>query len=132
MEKLDEERVAVAEAVGISAITARQWLYQAYHATGKNLYEAMMDNAGYRGIPAPKSLKIRYITEDVPMSLVPIASLGQMLKVPTPALDIFIQLASIISGCDYRNEGRTVEKLGILGMNVKDLRLLAIGEELKQ
>ncbi|MBN2199074.1 MAG: NAD/NADP octopine/nopaline dehydrogenase family protein [Candidatus Aminicenantes bacterium] len=129
MEKMDEERVAVAEALGIHALTAREWLYRAYHATGKNLYDAMMDNPGYRDIMAPKTLKVRYITEDVPMSLVPMASLGRMLGVPTPTMDTFIHLASVIHNCDYMTEGRTVERLGIDGMSIKDLRLLALGEE---
>lgn len=129
MERMDAERVAVADALGINAITAREWLYRAYHATGKNLYEAMMDNPGYREIMAPKTLKVRYITEDVPMSLVPMSSLGRMLGVPTPTIDAFIHLASIIHGCDYATEGRTVERLGIEGLSVRELRLLAIGEE---
>jgi opine dehydrogenase len=129
MEKMDEERVSVAEALGINAMSAREWLYRAYHATGKNLYEAMMDNPGYRGIAAPKTLKVRYVTEDVPMSLVPMSSLGKMLGVPTPTIDVFIHMASVIHGCDYMAEGRTVESLGISGMSVRDLRLLAIGEE---
>lgn len=129
MERMDAERVAVADALGISALTAREWLYRAYHATGKNLYEAMMDNPGYRDIMAPKSLKVRYITEDVPMSLVPMSSLGRMLDVPTPTMDAFIHMASVIHGCDYAKEGRTVERLGIDGMSIRDLRLLAIGEE---
>ena len=53
LEKLDEERVAVAAALGINSITAREWLYRAYDASGRNLNEAMMANIGYRGISAP-------------------------------------------------------------------------------
>lgn len=128
MERMDQERVAVAAGVGINALSAREWLYRAYHATGKNLYDAMMDNPGYRDISAPKTLHVRYITEDVPMSLVPIASLGRMLGIATPTIDAFIHLSSTIHECDYMAEGRTVESLGIAGMSVKDLRLLAIGE----
>jgi opine dehydrogenase len=129
MEKMDEERVAVAAAIGINAMTAREWLYRAYHATGRNLYEAMMDNPGYRDIQAPKTLKVRYITEDIPMSLVPMASLGRMLDIPTPTMDAFIHLASVIHDCDYMTEGRTVERLGINGLSIKELRLLALGED---
>lgn len=129
LESLDAERVAVAEALGIHAMTAREWLYRAYDVTGKNLYEAMMANPGYREILAPTTLNIRYVTEDVPMSLVPMASLGDMLGIPTPTIKSFIHLASVIHGCDYWGEGRTVERLGIAGMSVRELRLLALGEE---
>lgn len=129
LERLDAERVAVAEALGINSITAREWLYRAYDATGRNLYEAMLANVGYRGLLAPNNLNVRYLNEDVPMSLVPVASLGEMLDVPTPTIRGMIHLASIISGVDYWAEGRTMEKLGLSGMSVRNLRLLGIGEE---
>jgi len=128
LEKVDEERVKVAESLGIRAITAREWLYLAYNAVGKDLYSAMRDNPGYRGIKAPNRLNMRYITEDVPMSLVPISSVGKKFGVETPTIDAIIHLASILTQTDYWKEGRTVEKLNIQDMTLKELRLLAIGE----
>lgn len=130
LERIDAERVAVAAALGINSITAREWLYRAYDVTGKTLYEAMMANVGYRGILAPNTLNVRYITEDIPMSLVPLASLGDMLGVPTPTIKSVIHLASMIHDTDYWAEGRTVGRLGIDGLSVRELRLLAIGEEM--
>lgn len=47
----------------------------------------------YIGIKAPNRLEHRYLTEDVPMSLVPMASLGDHLGVPVPAIRAFIHLA---------------------------------------
>lgn len=131
LERLDAERVAVAGALGIRAMTARQWLYFAYEAGGRNLHEAMHANPGYRGIMAPITLHMRYLTEDVPMSLVPMASLGEMLGIPTPAIKAVIGLAGSLLDTDFWQEGRTVERLGIKGLSVRKLRLLAIGEEKK-
>lgn len=128
LDKVDAERVAVAEALGIRALTAREWLYLAYNAAGKTLYDAMHANPGYRGIVAPTNLNIRYLTEDIPASLVPIASVGEMFNVPTPTIRALIHLGSIIHNCDYWTTGRTVEKLGIAGMTLKELRLLSIGQ----
>ncbi len=56
------------------------------------------------------------------MSLVPISSLGQMLGVPTPAIDHIIGLASLLHHCDYRAQGRTVERLGLAGMSIQEIR----------
>ncbi|NVM54369.1 MAG: NAD/NADP octopine/nopaline dehydrogenase family protein [Candidatus Helarchaeota archaeon] len=70
-------------------------------------------------------LKMRYLTEDVPYGLVPVASISRMLKVPTPTIDTIIQLASIINQTDYWKEGRTVEKLGINGLNIEQLHRYA-------
>lgn len=76
MEVFDRERVTVASAIGVRAITACEWLKMAYNADGECLHESIHNQPGYRGIKAPPTLNHRYITEDVPMSLVPIASLG--------------------------------------------------------
>jgi len=129
LEGVDKERIAVAEALGIRAISARQWFYMAYSTAGDTLFEAMRKNPGYREIIAPKTLKMRYLEEDVPFSLVPISSVGNMFHVPTPTIDSLIHLASILNHRDYMGTGRTVERLGISGMTLRELRLLAIGEK---
>ena len=129
LEAIDKERVAVAAALGVRAHTAREWLYLAYDAAGKTLYDAMKANVGYRGIKAPATVDHRYISEDVPASLVPIASIGEMLGVPTPTIRSMIRMASVMHGVDYWTEGRTVERLGIQGMSVKDIRFLVVGAD---
>lgn len=88
----------------------------------------MQKNAGYRGILAPRTLKMRYIEEDIPFSLVPIASVGKMFNIDTPTINSVIRLGSALNSCDYWSQGRTVESLGITGLSLRDLRLLAIGE----
>ncbi|MGQ9852814.1 MAG: NAD/NADP octopine/nopaline dehydrogenase family protein [Candidatus Oleimicrobiaceae bacterium] len=129
LERVDKERLDVAAALGIRSMSARTWLYTAYGATGKDLYEAMHDNPGYVGIKAPDRLHHRYIDEDVPMSLVPIASIGDMLKVETPTIKAIIHLASLMRGVDFWRKGRTVDSLGLRGMSVKDIRLFAVTGE---
>ena len=130
LEEIDKERVAVAAALGIRANTTREWLYLAYDAAGKTLHDAMKANVGYSGIKAPGIIEHRYISEDVPASLVPIASIGEMLGVPTPTIRSIIRLASVVHGVDYWAEGRTVERMGIKGMSIKDIRFLVVGAEL--
>jgi opine dehydrogenase len=129
LEAIDGERVRVAEALGIRAQTAREWLYMAYDSAGSTLHAAMQANPGYRGISAPATIHHRYITEDVPTSLVPIASIGGMLGVDTPVIRAMIDLAGAMHGRDYWKTGRTVERLGIQGMSVKEIRFLVNGIE---
>ena len=126
LEAVDAERVAVGAALGIGCHTAREWMYLAYGSTGKNLYEAIHANPGYIGIKAPNRLEHRYLTEDVPMSLVPIASLGEHLNVPVPTIKTLIHLASVLHQRDYWAEGRTIDKLGLAGMSVAQIRRLAV------
>lgn len=127
LERIDAERLAVASAVGVRSVSAREWLYLSYDSPGKDLFEAIMNTGSYRGIKAPPSIDHRYISEDVPMSLVPLSSLGSMLGVPTPAIDMIIQLGSILHSTDYRAIGRTVESLGLAGLSVKQVRQMVAG-----
>lgn len=121
LEVLDRERVTVAAALGIRARTAQEWLLMAYNAAGDSLYEAIQNQPGYYGIKAPPTLHHRYIFEDVPMSLVPIAALGQRYGVAVPGIDSIIRLACIIHRTDYWRRGRTLEKLGIANLSVSEL-----------
>lgn len=126
LEALDAERVAVAAALGIRAMPAREWLYVAYDAAGKSLYDAIRNNHGYKGINAPSVVDHRYLWEDVPMSLVPIASLGEQLGVPTPTINNIIHLASLMNQTDYWSVGRTTAKMGLAGLSVAEIRRLAL------
>lgn len=118
---LDRERVTVAAAVGIRAQTALDWLERAYHAQGGDLYEAMHANPGYEGIKAPKLLRHRYIFEDVPCSLVPIAYIGHQYGVDTTSIHAIVNLANIVHSTDFWRTGRTLERLGIKGISVSEL-----------
>ncbi len=121
LEVLDRERVTVAAALGIRARTALEWLKMAYDATGADLYEAIHNQPGYYGIKAPPTLNHRYITEDVPASLVPIAALGERYGVSVRGMESIIRLACIIHRTDYWRRGRTLERMGIAGMSVSEV-----------
>ncbi|MGD8759310.1 MAG: NAD/NADP octopine/nopaline dehydrogenase family protein [Anaerolineales bacterium] len=121
LEALDRERVTVAAALGVRARTAMEWLYLAYGVTGESLYEAIHHQTGYHGIKAPSTMRHRYIFEDVPMSLVPIASLGKRYGVSVRAMESIIRLACITNRTDYWRRGRTLDKLGIESLSVSEL-----------
>lgn len=123
LDVLDYERVAVASSLGYRARTALEWLKLVYKTGGENLHEAILNQMGYYGIKAPPTLNHRYIFEDVPMGLVPIASLGMRLGVPVPCMDSIIRLGSVIHKMDFWRHGRTLEKLGLDHLNVSELTL---------
>lgn len=121
LEVLDRERVTVASALGIRARTALEWLKLAYDTTGADLHEAIHNQPGYYGIKAPPTLNHRYIFEEIPMSLVPIASLANRFGVNVRGIESIIRIGSIIHRTDYWRRGRTVEKLGIEKWSVSEL-----------
>jgi opine dehydrogenase len=121
LEVLDRERVTVASALGIRARNAMEWLQLAYNVTGEDLNEAIHNQPGYYGITAPSTLNHRYIFEDVPMSLVPMAALGQRYGVSVNGMDAMIRLGCIVHRTDYWRRGRTLDKLGIKDLSVSEL-----------
>jgi len=121
LEVLDRERVTVASALGLRARTAQEWLNLAYDTRGDDLHDAIHNQPGYYGIKAPNSLKHRYIFEDVPMSLVPMAALGKRYGVSVRGMDSMIRLANFIHSTDYWRRGRTLDKLGIEQFSVSEL-----------
>lgn len=129
LEVLDRERVTVASALGIRARTALDWLELAYNVSGDTLLERIHNQTGYYGIKAPATLNHRYIFEEIPMSLVPIASLGERYGVSVNGINSVIRLACIIHSTDYWRRGRTIEKLGIQGLSVSELTTFALTGE---
>lgn len=120
---IDCERLAVANAYGIPVLSAEEWLCQSYDTHGDSLYELLQNNKAYEEVMAPKKVdeRLRYFTEDVPMSLVPISELGRIAGVETPNIDAVIQLVSTLYGEDYRETGRNVKSLGLEGLSKEDV-----------
>ncbi len=122
LEAVDGERVATAKAYGVEVDSARDWLAKAYEGIrGDNLYERLQSCAAYRGIKGPKSLKVRYIFEDVPTGLVPIASFAQTAGIPAPAIRSIVDIACVMYGRDFWAEGRSLENLGLAGMKMEQI-----------
>lgn len=121
IEQLDAERLAVAKAYGISIPSAMEWLKKSYPTHGESLYACIQNNEAYKTIQAPKTIQARYMTEDVPTGLVPIAALGEAAGVPTPNINAVITLACALYKRDFRKEGRSLENLGLTGMDQKEI-----------
>ena len=122
---VDRERLAIMKVLGLNQTPYEEWLFKQGFISSieSTVYEAISKSTLKGVIPCgPSIMQHRYITEDVPFGLVTMASLGDMLGVPTPTIKSLITLASVMNQVDYWKEGRTVEKLGISGLNVNELR----------
>lgn len=126
LEQLDGERIAVARALGVGALSAREWLSDVYGVEAPTLFEAIQATPAYYGVGAPPTLETRYIWEDVPTGLVPLSSLGDLLGVPTPTIDMVTDLACRVCGYDFRRHGRTLERLGLEGWSPEEIKRLAL------
>ena len=102
IERVDNERLSVGRALGVNLESTADWLRREYSIEGDSIHDLVRANAAYREIDAPKSVKHRYIYEDVPHGLVPIERLGKALGVPTPTVAVGIDLADALTGESFR------------------------------
>jgi opine dehydrogenase len=124
VEALDAERVALARAFGVEVPTVRGWLARTYGLEGSELYPLIqrLHHEVFKNSPAPGSLDARYVTEDVPYGLVPIAELGRLAGVPTPVAHALTVLASAALGRDFITAGRTLARMGLEGRTLTDIQ----------
>lgn len=106
LEKIDQERQAVAALSGCPVESVADWLRRTYGARGSDLFECIRNNESYKEIDAPPTIYCRYILEDVPNGLVPIEALGKELGIETPNISTIVNLASSVLDSDFRATGR--------------------------
>ena len=127
---VDAERMAVAKALGVPAVSFLDMFYEAGLTTkaareSGDIARACEESAPNRTIAAPPRLDHRYIHEDVGYGLVPMAALGRLAGVATPTMDALVQLASAALGIDYARDGLTLERLGLAGKSLEELAAFA-------
>lgn len=126
IDRLDEERRAVAQALGVRTLPFVEIFRAMGYTTDRaaregTAYAALHDSAPNRWIRGPKDLDHRYLHEDVGWGLVPWAELGRTRGVPTPLMDALITVGGALTGRDYRSEGLTLERLGLADVRPEGL-----------
>lgn len=115
LEKLDSEKMDILEKMGferlpyVEACKFRNSLDDALDAKEVFFSYASMPTRA----KGPVDVNSRYITEDVPQGLVMLESLGMVLGVKTPIATALIEIASAALKTNFRENGRTPEKLGM-------------------
>lgn len=113
IERLDEERRAIARRFGLDLPSALEMTARAYGVRGDSLYEVLRANAAYDVGQAPNSLSHRYVYEDTSTGLVPMVSLAELICVPVPVMRAMVELASAMTGTDFWETGRNLRRLGL-------------------
>ncbi len=122
VEKIDEERLKVAEKYNVIVNSVKHWHENNYGFEGRNLYETLQGNSAYASIDAPRSLNTRYLHEDIPTGLVPISELGRAAGVPTPYINMIIELGNAMLNTDFRKNGRNLKRMGLEGKTIDEIK----------
>jgi opine dehydrogenase len=121
MDATDRDRLAVVAALGLPVVPATEWDRRLYGLVGDSTYVLNRDSWVHQDIRAPAELRSRYLTEDVPFGLAPIASIARELGIATPSIDLIIDLASLLLAEDLRAAGRTAAALGLAGRTAAEM-----------
>jgi opine dehydrogenase len=126
-EAINAERVAVAAALGASVPNLADWFDRVYGVREASLVEACQrltynSDGPYQATGTPKSLGHKYIVEDVPTGLIPMSALGAAVGVKTPVIDTLVDITRCMTGKSFAAEGRTLERLGLAGMDAAQIR----------
>jgi len=124
---INAERVAVAAALGATVPNLEDWFERTYGVRGASLSETCQllttnSDGPYQATGTPSAWTHKYIAEDVPVGLTPMSALGVAASVPTPAIDAVILLAQTLAGRDLAGEARTLERMGLAGMDAEQIR----------
>jgi opine dehydrogenase len=129
IDALDAERVAVARAFGCAIEPLPEYFFQIGYTDihgreGGGAYHVFHNSAPNRWIKAPPSIDHRFFNEDIPFGLVPLTALGRLAGIAMPSSEAVITLASVATNKAYREDGLTLERMGIAGLDIAGLRRL--------
>ena len=126
MEKLDAERLAIAETLGLRVRTIFEHFHYSFQIPMTNISQMnQMMHARGNGGHGPDTADSRYVTEDVPYGLVPITLLGRLTGRPAVLHQAGIDILSAMYGRDFTAENALLPALGIETMSLDNLCSLA-------
>lgn len=122
IKKLDKERLKIGKAFGCDIISVEDWISFAYKDIPKlSFIEKINKNPAYFKIRAPKSIYHRYLTEDIPMGIIPLIELGRIAGVDTKNLQYIVIECSKLLKINFYKNSRNLKKLGLEGLTLKEL-----------
>ncbi|MEM1130288.1 MAG: NAD/NADP octopine/nopaline dehydrogenase family protein [Pseudomonadota bacterium] len=123
LEQLDAERLAIAEALGLNVKTIFEHFHQSFHVPVASISDMNQEmHAEGRGGTGPATADSRYVTEDVPYGLVPIALLGQLTGRPATLHQAGIDILSAMYGRDFASENQLLAELGLENVTLGQLQ----------
>jgi len=121
MEAMDQERVAVANALGLPTESATEWLHSAYGVELADLRTMLHQNEPYQhNAFAPTTFQHRYFLEEVPTKLIPQTEMAKILGIPQPLTTEIIQQACELTNQNLTANGRTLQKLGLTPHDIRN------------
>lgn len=126
LEKLDLERLAIAEALGLSVKTIFEHFHLSFHVPVASISEMNQQmHAQGNGGTGPATADSRYVTEDVPYGLQLTAVLGRLVDRPAILHEAGIEMFSAMYDRDFARENELLTALDLERYSLDDLQQAA-------
>lgn len=129
VEAVEEERLEIGRALDLNLVPTKEVLLKWYGhqgAKGETLTEVLATNPAYKWDEAPKTLKHRFLLEDIPYGMAPMESLGKLVGVPTPITTSIINLSCRLTGENLRENARDLKKLELANLSIEGIKDLMV------
>jgi opine dehydrogenase len=120
VEACDEERLAVAEKLGVKTETEFEWFKKTYGYGGRNIADALRKSE-HADMWTPVEFHSALLREDLTYFFVPLTEIGDQIGVPTPICKSLISMIDVMLETDYRRSGLKLDSLGFDGMTLKQM-----------
>ncbi len=123
LEELDKERLAIAGALGLKVKTIFEHFHLSFHVPVASISEMNQRmHAMGNGGTGPATADSRYVTEDAPYGLQPVAMLGRLTGRPATLHEAGIAILSAMYGRDFAAENDILDALELESFNLDELR----------
>nr|BFD32794.1 NAD/NADP-dependent octopine/nopaline dehydrogenase family protein [Pigmentibacter ruber] len=111
LEKLDEERIEIGLKLKLNLPKFYEVMNEYYELSFNNIYDFYkLSPIHNKKTFCPAAINHRYITEDVPYSLVPWLTIGEALGVKCSAMRNIVEISSLLNNTNYFEKGRIISE----------------------
>lgn len=122
MDAVDAERQSLQEALGLPKASLPDTIFQFFGVRGANCHDAIRACPNYSSQTTPDSLRHRYLAEDVPYGLLPMAAIGARLGLDMSATLSLARIAGIATDRIYPSPAACLAELGLTGLDAARMR----------
>jgi opine dehydrogenase len=126
LEALDEERLAIAKALGLEVRTIFQHFHLSFHVPIGSISQMNQEmHAAGNGGTGPATAESRYVLEDVPFGLVMTVKLGRLAGRPAELHEAGVKIFSALYGRDFFAENDLLSAIDMDHLSLADLMALS-------
>ena len=123
LEELDQERLEIAKALGLSVRTIFEHFHLSFHVPIASISEMNQEmHAQGNGGTGPATADSRYVTEDVPYGLVMTVLLGDLAGKPAKLHRAGVEIFSAMYGRDFFAENTLLNALNLNSMTLDQVK----------